>query len=101
MATFLTGDEQTTFVEQIKPLFYTLKKNGNSRQIIAMEKMLDQHSRGELRPDPKQYGHVVHIAPAPGVTKPTDVQNNSAPTGLSTIDEFGAANTGGAVNGGQ
>lgn len=91
MATFLTGDEQAAFVEQIKPLFYTLKKNGNSRQITAMEKMLDQHSRGELRPDLKQYGHVTAVAPAPGVTKPSDVDLKPATTGLSAADGFSTA----------
>lgn len=100
MATFLTGDEQTAFVEQIKPLFYTLKKNGNSRQIIAMEKMLDLHSRGELTPDAKQYGELAPVAPAPGVTKPSDVQSNPAARGLGTVDGAGAAMDG-AANGSQ
>lgn len=78
MATWLEGEEQSTFVEQIKPLFYTLKKNGNSRQITAMEKMLDQHSRGELKPDPKHYSHVSAVAPAPGITKESDMAGISA-----------------------
>lgn len=76
MATFLTGTEQDRFVEQLKPTFYVLKKGGNTRQLQAMEKMLDLHARNELVPDEKTYGHVKPLAPAPGMSE-SDFENAS------------------------
>ncbi|KAG9257271.1 pumilio domain-containing protein [Emericellopsis atlantica] len=69
MATFLHGEEQNAFVEQIRPLFSNFKKSGNVRQISAMEKMFEQHSYGELKPDKNTYGQVRPVAPAPGITQ--------------------------------
>ena len=76
MATFLDGDEQDAFVEQIKPLFQNFKKSGNARQVTAMEKMLEQHASGELRPDVSIYGQIRPVAPAPGITQDSDPASN-------------------------
>ena len=69
MATFLQGEEQDAFVDQIRPLFHNFKKSGNTRQVTAMEKMLEQHSSGELKPDVSIYGQIRPVAPAPGITQ--------------------------------
>lgn len=91
LANFLTGDEQSRFVEQVKPTFYVLKKGGNTRQLQAMEKMLDLHARNELVPDAKAYGHVKPLAPAPGMTEPLGGFENVAgldtkPNGMTMVN---------------
>lgn len=47
MAT-LKGDELDSFVEEVKPLLYLQKKNGTSKQIVALEKLLDEIAIGAL-----------------------------------------------------
>lgn len=36
----LHGDERESLVEEIKPQFFNLKKNGSTRQLQALEKLL-------------------------------------------------------------
>lgn len=91
LATFLTGDEQSRFVEQVKPTFYVLKKGGNTRQLQAMEKMLELHARNELVPDAKVYGHVKPLAPAPGMAEPLNGFESGAaldtnPNGMTMVN---------------
>lgn len=44
----LKGDELDSFVEEVKPLLYLQKKNGTSKQIVALEKMLEEIATGTL-----------------------------------------------------
>lgn len=78
MATWLDGDEQTAFVERIKPTFHELKRNGNSRQVAAMEKMLDSYGQGQLKPDPKHAASVSTKASSPRL--PNGIANSSPET---------------------
>ncbi|TQV99894.1 hypothetical protein V2A60_005321 [Cordyceps javanica] len=66
----LHGAEKETLVEEIKPQFFTLKKNGASRQLQALEKLLGLGSRGDGD----------HSAtPTPALTNETSSPQTSSP----------------------
>ncbi|OAA78256.1 Armadillo-type fold domain containing protein [Akanthomyces lecanii RCEF 1005] len=66
----LHGAEKELLVEEIKPQFFTLKKNGASRQLQALEKLLGLGSRGEGD----------HSAtPTPALTNETSSPQTSSP----------------------
>lgn len=68
----LQGAEKEILVEEIKPQFYTLKKNGASRQLQALEKLLGLGNRSDND----------HSAtPTPALTNETSSpQTNSPPS---------------------
>lgn len=66
----LHGAEKETLVEEIKPQFFTLKKNGASRQLQALEKLLGLGGRGDGD----------HSAtPTPALTNETSSPQTSSP----------------------
>ncbi|KAJ2968117.1 hypothetical protein NQ176_g9335 [Zarea fungicola] len=69
----LHGNEKELLVEEIKPQFFTLKKNGASRQLQALEKLLGLGGRGE--------GNDHSATPTPALTNETSSpQTNSPPS---------------------
>ncbi|KAI6783884.1 Pumilio 2 [Emericellopsis cladophorae] len=98
MATFLHGEEQNAFVDQIRPLFSNFKKSGNVRQISAMDKMFQQHLCGELKPDKDTYRMVRPVAPAPGITQEPR-QSPGVPTTVADSDDSALMADGITTNG--
>lgn len=58
-------------VEEIKPQFFTLKKNGASRQLQALEKLLGLGGRGD--------GNDHSATPTPALTNETSSPQTSSP----------------------
>lgn len=71
----LHGAEKEMLVEEIKPQFFTLKKNGSSRQLQALEKLLGLGT-GQ-RSDGQTDG--ISLTPTPALTNETSSPQTSSP----------------------
>ncbi|KAM3427260.1 hypothetical protein MY4824_009555 [Beauveria thailandica] len=79
----LHGAEKEILVDEIKPQFFSLKKNGASRQLQALEKLLGLGSRGEGD----------HSAtPTPALTNETSSPQTSSPPSTH-VSAVGLAST--------
>ena len=90
MAKWLTGDEQTAFIRKITPKCQEMtRRDPKSQSAKKMAEMLDRHSRGQLGTESASAPPVV---PAPGLSKPTDFERDSAASGTSASHGHGTAN---------
>lgn len=85
----LRGSERELLVEEIKPQFFAMKKNGSSRQLTALEKLLGLSSGS---PSTKNEGSISQAdanstADTPALTNETSSPQSSSPrsTHVSTI----------------
>ncbi|PFH55784.1 hypothetical protein XA68_17624 [Ophiocordyceps unilateralis] len=72
----LSGAERDTLVEDIKPQFYSLKKNGATRQLQALEKLLGLGSKGEATPS---HADASSASATPVLTNETNSPQSSSP----------------------
>jgi hypothetical protein len=84
----LKGPELDSFADEIKPLFYLQKKNGNSRQLTALEKLLDEYALNAAKGDrPAQSDDASSAVPTPASTNEANSVNSDSPlTSVSTAD---------------
>lgn len=77
----LQGVERETLVEDIKPQFFALKKNGASRQLQALEKLLGLPATGTSGKNEHSSGQsdANSVAPTPSLTNETNSPLSSSP----------------------
>jgi hypothetical protein len=93
MAKWLTGDEQTAFVRKITPQCHEMtRRDPKSQSAKKMAEMLDRHSRGQLGLTVAEVSGASPVVPAPGVSKPTDFEMDSAASEMGASHGHGAAN---------
>lgn len=74
----LEGNEKELLVEEIKPQFFALKRNGASRQLQALEKLLGL-GNGAANSRNEGNGDSNSIAPTPSLTNETNSPQSSSP----------------------
>jgi mRNA-binding protein PUF3 len=88
--THLEGNEREVFVEDIKPHFFLLKKNGASKQLQALEKLLglSGSTSGPSKIDGTSSTIPDSSAPTPVLTHETNSPQSSSPpsTHVSALD---------------
>ncbi|CAG9972257.1 unnamed protein product [Clonostachys byssicola] len=84
----LKGPELDSFADEIKPLFYLQKKNGNSRQLTALEKLLDEYALNAVKGDrPAHSDDASSTVPTPASTNEANSVNSDSPlTSVGTAD---------------
>ena len=99
----LSGEERDSFVDEIKPQFFQLKKtNGNSKQLQAMEKLLDVNGSGSgsspgspaTREKPAGSGDGSSTSPTPNLTNNTNSPQSSSPSSAHASTVHVAVNAG-------
>lgn len=77
----LEGAEKDSFVEDIRPLVYLQKKNGNTKQVTSLERILDEHSTRSAK---LGLGHAGNTASTDPTTSP---RSDSPPSSVNSVED--------------